>query len=291
MFHYDATKMQALLEAIILANCSTEGGNWLQERIKHPTDPAYFNTTFAQLPRKTGRAIVQPGPEQQAALQQIYPGFAINGWTIDRLARVWLLTQLAPADKETYFNSIENLFRSAAVNELVALYSALPLLAYPELWKKRCAEGIRSNIGDVLESIMYHNPYPAAQLDQPAWNQLVLKAIFTGKQIQWITGLDERANQELAYILSDYAHERWAAHRNVPAQLWRLSAKFIDEKLFPDIKKAMTEGDEETQRVIALAIAQSEHPPATALLAGYPALKQAVAGNKLSWEKDIGIAS
>lgn len=287
MFEYDATKMQVLLEAIIVANCPVEGGNWLQQRIIHRDDPAYFNTTFAQLPRKTGRAVVKSGTEQQAALQQIYPGFSINGWTIDRLARVWLLTHLDATDKEKYFNSIENIFRSAAVNELVALYSALPLLAYPALWRKRCAEGIRSNIGDVLESIMYHNPYPAAQLDQPAWNQLVLKAIFTGKHIQWITGLDERANKELAYILSDYAHERWAAHRSVPAQLWRLSAGFIDEKLFPDIQKAMTEGDENTQRVIALAIAQSTHPPATALLAGYPALTQAIARNTLSWETAV----
>ncbi len=279
--------MQALLEAVILANCSAEGSQWLRERVQSTADPAYFNTTFAQLPRKTGRAIVIPGIEQQLQLQKIYPGFCIDGWTIDRLARVWLLTHLAPADKEKYFNSIENIFRSAAVNELVALYAALPLLAYPEQWRKRCAEGIRSNIGDVLESIMYHNPYPAAQLDQPAWNQLVLKAIFTGKQIQWITGLDERANKELAYILSDYAHERWAAHRSVPAQLWRLSAKYIDEKQFPDIQKAMMEGGEDTQRVIALAIAQSNYPPATALLAGYPSLKNAIDSNTLSWETAV----
>lgn len=291
MFQYDATKMQALLEAIILANCPTEGGNWLQERMNQQTDLAYFNTTFAVLPRKTGRAIVKPDAAQKEVVQQIYPGFSINGWTVDRLARVWLLTHIDATDKEKYFNSLENMFRSAAVNELVALYSALPLLAYPDIWRKRCAEGLRSNMGDVLESIMYHNPYPAAQLDQPAWNQLVLKAIFTGKQMQWIAGLDERANRELAYILADYAQERWAAHRSVPAQLWRLSARFIDEKLFPNIKKAMTEGDEDTKRVIALAIEQSEYPPATALLAVYPALKEAIAGNKLSWEKDIGSAS
>lgn len=284
MFHYNADKMQALLELIIAANCSIEAGSWLKERTMQPSDTAYFNTGFAQLPRKTGHASVKTTPEQQAALQQIYPHFSISGWTIDRLSRVWLLLYLDSSDKEKYFSTIESLFRSAAVNELVALYSALPLLAYPELWRKRCAEGIRSNMGDVLESIMYHNPYPTAQLDQPAWNQLVLKAIFTGKDIQRITGLDERANRELAYILSDYAHERWAAHRTVPAQLWRLSANFIDEKNFPDIQKAMTGGDEETQRVIALAIAQSQYAPATALLARYPALQEAIALKSLRWE-------
>lgn len=284
MFHYDIKTMQALLQTIVMANCSAAGGQWLQERVNHNADLSWFNNSFAQLPRKTGRAIIQVTDAQAAQLQQLYPGFYINGWTADRLARVWLLLQLDSSGKEKYFNSIESLFRSAAVNELVALYSALPLLAYPELWRKRCAEGIRSNMGDVLESIMYHNPYPAAQLDEPAWNQLVLKAIFTGKDIQYITGLDERANPELAYVLSDFAHERWAAHRTVPPQLWRLSAKFIDDKIFPDIQKAMTDGDQETRQVIALAIAQSPYAPATALLAAYPALQEAIAANRLTWQ-------
>ena len=83
MFHYDATKIQALLENIIMANCPAEGGGWLRERIKSQTDLSYFNTTFAQLPRKTGRAIVQTLAEQEAQLQHIYPGFSITGWTID----------------------------------------------------------------------------------------------------------------------------------------------------------------------------------------------------------------
>ena len=62
------------------------------------------------------------------------------------------------------------------MNELVALYSALPLLAYPEAWVHRCTEGIRSNIGPVLEAIMIANPYPSENLSEAAWNQVVLKA-------------------------------------------------------------------------------------------------------------------
>lgn len=284
MFEYDTAKMQALLETLILQNCSAEAVQWLQER-RALQNPADFNTSFALVSRKTGKAVVHANEEQNTQLQQLCPGFRVDGWTIDRLCRVWLLTYLDAADKEKYFNSIENLFRSAAVNELVALYSALPLLAYPSGWVKRCAEGIRSNMGDVLESIMYNNPYPANYLDQPAWNQLVLKAIFTGKQIQFITGLDRRANKELAYTLSDYAHERWAAHRTVPPQLWRLTGPFIDEQLLPDIKKAFAEDDLQTQKAIALAVAQSAYPPAKELLSTHPALATAIASNAINWEE------
>ena len=286
IFEYDTAKLQALLETVVIQNCSAEAVQWLQER-KALQSSADFNTSFALVSRKTGKSVVHTVEDQTPQLQQLFPGFTVTGWTIDRLCRVWLLTYVNPADKEKYFSSIENLFRSAAVNELVALYSALPLLAYPAGWVKRCAEGIRSNMGDVLESIMYNNPYPANYLEQSAWNQLVLKAIFTGKQIQFITGLDKRANKELAYTLSDYAHERWAAHRTVPPQLWRLTGPFIDEKLLPDIKKAFAEDDVQTQKAIALAIAQSAYPPAKEVLSTNPALATAIAGNAISWEKDI----
>jgi hypothetical protein len=144
-------------------------------------------------------------------LDAIAPGFTVNGWTIDRLVRVHIILQADKGDKEVYFRAIENLFLAAEMGELVALYSALPVLPYPEMWVKRCSEGIRSNIGDVLAAIMYSNPYPAKYLDQSAWNQLILKAFFTDKDINKITGVDERANKDLAYIISDYAHERWAA--------------------------------------------------------------------------------
>ncbi len=91
------------------------------------------------------------------------------------------------------------------MNELTALYGALPFLAFPEAWKLRTAEGVRSNIGSVLEAIMVRNPYPAQYLDEPAWNQLVMKAFFTDKPVHLISGLDERANPELARILRDFS--------------------------------------------------------------------------------------
>jgi hypothetical protein len=173
------------------------------------------------LPLKTGKATINFSQEENENIQSIRPGFIISGWPIDRLARVWLLMHIDPTDKEKYFRHIENLFLSGEMNELVALYSALPVLAYPEMWTKRCAEGIRNNIGDVLLSIMCNNPYPSENLDEPAWNQLVLKAFFTDKPIEQIIGLDKRANEKLAMTLYDYAHERLSAHRTVNPILLR----------------------------------------------------------------------
>jgi hypothetical protein len=270
-------EIKETIRAIIRANVTPDVFNWLEEK-------RALNTAFALLPRKTGKAIVNITPQQTEQLDKLIPGFSAEGWSIDRLGRAYLLLNLDTTDKDEYFRLIENLFLAAEMSELVALYSALPLLARPEIWVKRCAEGIRSNIGSVLEAIMYHNPYPAQNLDQSAWNQLVLKAFFTDKEIGKIIEIDNRANKELAYIISDYAHERWAAKREVNLSLWRLVGKFIDEKLFEDIKKLFDDGKLADRQAGALAISQSNYQPAKALLAKYPELVTAIENKELSWE-------
>jgi hypothetical protein len=63
-----------------------------------------------------------------------------------------------------------------------------------------------------------------------------LKAFFTEKQIEKIYGLDDRANEELARILIDYAKERYAAGREVNAMLWYLVKKFVSDEQLNDMK-------------------------------------------------------
>ncbi|RZM01073.1 MAG: hypothetical protein EOO88_58185 [Pedobacter sp.] len=98
----------------------------------------------------------------------------------------------------------------------------VPVYSYPEAWIHRCEEGIRSNIGTVLEAIMYHNPYPAKYLPESSWNQLVLKAFFTEKDVTKIIGISERKNRSLSETLKDYVEERQAAHRTVHPEIYKL---------------------------------------------------------------------
>ncbi|MFI7235286.1 EboA domain-containing protein [Streptomyces cyaneofuscatus] len=64
-------------------------------------------------------------------------------------------------------------------------------------------------------------PYAAAHLDPHAWRHAVLKCLFTGVPLDAVARLDERArgDAELARMLSDFAAERTAAGRDVPAGL------------------------------------------------------------------------
>lgn len=282
----DEKTLQALLSEIIQNNTTPEAWQWLQQKateIATEKGASALNTAFAAVPRKTGVATITLSQKEKETFTQTEPILNIEGWGIDRAARVWLLVQLPPIDKDLYFQKIEALFLSATVNELVALYSALPVLHHPQMWRHRCTEGIRSNIGTVLEAVMCDNVYPAQNLEESAWNQLVLKAFFTDKPVHRIVGLDARANKTLAYTLSDYAHERWAAGRPVNPQLWRCVAPFVDETLFKDVVR-LSQSDIEVEREVAALTCTESNFACCKEWLQQPAL-QAYAQQPLSWDR------
>jgi hypothetical protein len=135
----------------------------------------------------------------------------------------------------------------------------------------------------VFQAIALHNPYPARQFDEAAWNQLVLKAIFVDCPLHPIYGLDERVNSTLARILIDYVHERWAAKRRVTPELWRLVAPFITTLTLNDLETALSRGDRIQQDAVALACSKSNLPAAVALLDVYPQLKQRLDAGAINW--------
>lgn len=286
IFLYDVEELATLLSTIIKQYIDVDNYLWLEEKaglIKSENNAAQLNLSFAAIPRKTGRKIININAGQKKRINAILPGFFIDGWPLHRLCRIWILLRMNAAEKDDYRNKIESLFKNAEMNELADLYAALPVFAYSSTWVKRCAEGIRSSIGIALESVIYNNPYPSKFLDEAAWNQLVLKSFFTDKDVNRIIGLDDRVNPQLASTLIDYAHERWAANRPVNIQLWRLVGKFIDEANFSDIQNLFASSNVNTKKAAALACSQSDYEPAKNLLDTAPELKNEIIENKLNW--------
>jgi hypothetical protein len=285
MADFDLNLLKIKLKEVLGQHLSKDAFSWLTteaDALVTTGDIRRFNTAFVMMPRKTGKGTVHTTSEIEADLARFRTGFTISQWSTDRLSRVWLIMHLH-AEPTKYFETIENLFLNAEMNELVALYSSLPVLEYPERWQKRCAEGIRNNIATVLESIMCNNPYPAEQLDEAAWNQLVLKAIFTEKPLLEIQGLRERSNKTLAESISSFAHERWAAGRQVNPLVWICVTKFVDESLQSDIQRLAYSTDSVERQAAALVCQESDHPAAKNLLAQIPELKSLITKDNISW--------
>jgi len=134
-------------------------------------------------------------------------------WGADEIARAALLVRgVASVSPEELYDRGDNRERQAVLR-------ALPLLAEPERFLPLAIEACRTNVLTIFEAMACENPYPAAHFPEPNWNQMVLKAAFNGIGLARITGLASRSNDELARMASDFAAERRAAGRPVPADL------------------------------------------------------------------------
>src|SRR5687768_2982903 len=107
-FSYDKKAVSDLFAKLLRQQLKPETWTWLEEKAS-VKDLQTFNTTFAALPRKTGKHLIMRSPDEDLLLNQLVPGSSLQDWTIDRLARVWLLLKLDHLDKEQYFRNIEKL--------------------------------------------------------------------------------------------------------------------------------------------------------------------------------------
>ena len=132
-------------------------------------------------------------------------------WGTDEVARAALLVRAHPRVTP------DELWAHGDNRERQAVLKALPLL--PDLHVALAIEACRSNVLTVFEAIACENPYPARQFPELAFNQMVLKAAFSGVALARIVGLGSRLNAELARMANDFASERTAAGRAVPDDL------------------------------------------------------------------------
>ncbi len=221
-----------------------DSGPWVTESIAQLSAGAAERDLHIMLglaPRRLGKADLDLSPDDLARADAVYPGWNPAGWSVDGAARVAAL--LAFRGQRPFAEMFKDLRRTADAGELIALYRGLPLYPEPESLFFEVGEGLRSNLKPVFEAISHNNPFPRDHFDEHRWNHMVLKALFVDSTLGPITGLDARANPELARILIDYARERWAAGRAVTPELWRPVRPFLDDPAIKvEIERARAEG-------------------------------------------------
>lgn len=154
----------------------------------------------------------------------------ISTWTYLEVARAYFLIKIADKFKQEYVDIIDQLFDTAGLSELIALYKILPLLPEPEKFLSRATEGVRTNMTSVFYAIALNNVYPMKYFDQATWNQMILKVFFIEGSINQVIGLKERTNNTLAGMLIDFANERKVAKRQVTPELWQVVELCQDDK-------------------------------------------------------------
>jgi len=126
-----------------------------------------------------------------------------------------------PGDTAYVSAVVTRLYDHGDAAERRAVLLALPALDAPERVNAIgdaalpiVRDALRTNDTRLVAAAL--GPYAAAHLDDDAWRQAVLKVLFTGIPVEQVAGLADRADEELARMVRDYADEREAAGRVVP---------------------------------------------------------------------------
>lgn len=202
------------------------GVNYTEVSLPMPT-PIPLNEILA---RYTGAARLSPGGNTSAGLT---PGdvetiraagfpaaLPLTAWTRADVARFTQLRDLAASTPPAEFTAVAlACFEQGDASEQASWCRAVSLLPQPEQYLRQVIDACRTNILPLFESIACDNPYPQAFFPERNFNQVVLKAMFNGIALARIMGLNARRNAELARMATDYAAERTAAGRSVPADI------------------------------------------------------------------------
>ncbi|GAA4093498.1 EboA domain-containing protein [Actinomadura miaoliensis] len=141
-------------------------------------------------------------------------------WSVDDAARVVMLLEL-PCTGDALAARLDDLYRHGDAHERRAVLRSLDALGAEvgEAALPLLHDALRTNDTRLVAAAL--GPYAAERLPAPAWRQAVLKCVFIGVPLSVVAGLDDRADAELTRMMTDYARERTAAGRDVPADVAR----------------------------------------------------------------------
>ncbi|MET7647121.1 EboA domain-containing protein [Streptomyces sp. NPDC005426] len=120
--------------------------------------------------------------------------------------------------------ALTRLYEQGTAAERRAVLLALPALDLGATAVPLVEDALRTNDTTLVAAAV--GPYAGDRLDPHSWRHAVLKCLFTGVPVAAVDQLARRSrgDAELARMLGDYAAERIAASRPVPADLHRVLA-------------------------------------------------------------------
>jgi hypothetical protein len=280
------TSTSEIIEGWLRARLSDDEYLWLHTqvgKVEKSNSDRELHITLGLIPRKLSREDLDLKAHELAQASQIAHGWQPVNWSVDITARAWVLSCLTSKGNQQFGELIVDLCRTADLAESIAIYSGLPIYPNSSALELQVAEGLRSNIKAVFESIAHNNPYPYQHFKEHRWNHMVLKALFIESKLSRIVGLDERANKELATTLTDYAHERWAAGRSVSYELWRCVGPYAtDDQLF-DLERVATTGNAIEKSAAMLALHSCATQDAELILKRWPDVRDKIHRGEITW--------
>ncbi len=257
--------------------------HWLSDKITKITEEKSAKELFLTYSLIANKVSVNENFDISAAATDLKNYIQIQKGTLQQITRMYLLLEVLKADEDFFSPQVATIIQVSDTGELETFLKFLIFLPNPEKYKNVAVEALRTNISTIFNAIAFNNPYPSMYFNEQQWNQMFLKTAFMQGDLSAILNIDERANRDLTRIISDYAHERWAASRTIDPLFWRPVSKFIDETLLIDMKRLLASKNHKENQAAALCLYYSKHTEAQKLLEQYPELLEQVKTKNISW--------
>ncbi len=181
-----------------------------------------------------------------------------NHWSYAEAGRNLLILKVATLSDVNVEGLVKQYISQADEWEITAIIRLLFALESGEPLKYFALDVGRTNNKQLFSALLEYNPFPQAFYTDHEFNQLVLKALFLELPISTISGLKQRANQELSQMCEDYIRERLAADRSIPVEVWLALAPYTSDYGEELMFKYLSNGDSEHRyNVIAALLQQS----------------------------------
>jgi hypothetical protein len=209
-------------------------------RVQVTSDPTAIATVFPAVGRNLGRGTL-----------------GADSLTVDDAARVLLLVALDDAAAA----ELPALYRYGDPAERRGVLRALPYIPLePALGMRLVADAMRTNDVNLIAAAM--GPFAAEHMSDDEFAQGVLKCVFVGVSLESVSGALERTTPELAAMLARYVHERVAAGRAVPPDVWPLINRYPPQDELEAVTAELSHPHEDRRKAAeaALAARDTSHP-------------------------------
>jgi len=199
------------LAAALEARAKPEGLEWLREAsAAAAADASSLRSRFAMVGRKVGRETL----DEDADPNDVW------AWTVEDAARVLLLV----AAGERAEAELAELYRFGDAAERRGVLQALPYLDIEDRGLGLVDDAIRTNDTRLIAAAL--GPYATKYLSDEQYDQAVLKCVFVGVPITGLDGIPSRVTPDGARMLGAFVHERVAAGRDLPPEVWTVIDKY-----------------------------------------------------------------
>lgn len=212
----------AFLERVLLPRLPEgPGREWFATAATAEREPT-LATAFTLAGRKLGsEPLLLDEAETREAETAGLPWLAGARSSAAEVARVLLLAAAVKRSPDP-FAAVAEWYRQGDNAEKQAVLRGIVVLPEPARFVEVAVNACRTSVQSVFDAIACENRFPAEHFTDLAFNQMVLKALFTGVALERIVDLERRKNEELARMAAGYASERHAAGRSVPADIDRV---------------------------------------------------------------------